>query len=498
MSLVGVGVAAITGTGAGKSPRSQRFRALRHPSSEFGLGPIAACFWHPRLHGASAHCENVSLHGLLLLLPGKAASLGLVGLNDRITGLHVALSTGEVVFHGEALVRQVRTDGADLFLGLSLSSGVVDLPLLHEQQVRSRFSVRCDEAERTADASRITPRFKAWIADLRCYLETMQAFLDREEAALSGEDLYTQERVVGQYIQEIGPRVVKRVHEASHGMGALLSDLSEEEHAVHRPYAQHHLGTLFQTSPLMRRALQKPLGYAGDYEMMNMLYRPAEEGSSLFGQIMNLCAAEEGAARANINRISYLGEKMRSVIAHRLGERALLASIGCGPAREIDALLSHDPALGACIDVMLVDQDARAISYCERKLGPLALATSARVHLVRESIRRLLTGGSLAHTLGPRDLIYSAGLFDYLSDRSFATLLSALYDAVVPGGSLVIGNVNVNNPTRYFMEYFLEWFLVHRSPAQLLDQARLLRPTPRSVRVESEPLGVNLFLLIER
>jgi extracellular factor (EF) 3-hydroxypalmitic acid methyl ester biosynthesis protein len=499
-----IGVVALPGADKGGllTARSQRFRALRHPTSEFGLGPISASFYHPRLHAKSAECENLSLHGLLLRLPGAAGSAPLLALDDRLTGLHVVLVTGEVVYHGDAVVRQVRTDQDvekdDLLLGVLLPQGVVDLTLLHEQQARGRFSVRCNEVERTADGARILPQVKEWIADLRFYLESVQGFLDQEEAALCGEDQYTCERVRDEYLKEIGPRVVRRVHQASHSMEQLLGGLTEEEHAAHRTYVQHHLGALFQTSPLMRRALRKPLGYAGDYEMMNMLYRKAEEGSSLFGQIMNRCAVEEVAAQAIVNRLSYLGDKVRCAIDNRTGPRARLCSIGSGPAREIDALLTDSPELGAMVDVMLVDQDARAISYCERKLGPLARSTSARLHLVRESIRRLLTGGSLAHTLGQRDLIYSAGLFDYLSERSFAALLSALYEALVPGGMLVIGNVSLNNPTRYFMEYFLEWFLVHRSPTQLREQARILRPTPKAVRVESEPLGVNLFLVIER
>ena len=149
-------------------------------------------------------------------------------------------------------------------------------------------------------------------------------------------------------------------------------------------------------------------------------------------------------------------------------------------------------------DVMLIDQDVRAISYCERRLIPLAEKTGAQIHFVRESVRRLLCGGRLGHTMGARQLIYSAGLFDYLSDRSFVALLSALYEGAEEGGQLLIGNVDQSNPTRYFMEYFAEWFLIHRNRQQLLDKAKLLRPAPAQVRVESEPLGVNLFLSLQK
>ena len=48
------------------------------------------------------------------------------------------------------------------------------------------------------------------------------------------------------------------------------------------------------------------------------------------------------------------------------------------------------------------------------------------------------------------------------------------------------------------MEFFCDWFLVHRRPEELRDLARDLRPAPLAIEVEAEPLGVNLFLLVAR
>ena len=492
-------------SGSGSARSSHKLRALRHLASEFGVGPISVTAWHPRLQVVNLTCENLSMSGLCLRLPGGAAfsQRAEVSADDWVLGVHASLQSGEVVCHSDAIVRHCRADGDDLLIGVQLVKGVVDLPLLFERQTRCGFAARLDELERSTDTRRILPEFKEWVSDLRNYLERMRVFLDREEAALESEDLYTHGQICAQYLAEVGPRIVQRVHQASHGMGPLLSALGEDEHAAHRAYAQHHLGALFGTSPFIRRAQQKPLGYAGDYEMMNMLYRPHHtEGASLFAKVINLCAATEVAARANINRISFLTDKIRAAVRRHCQqggkERTRLCSIGCGPAREIETLLETEPELGPYLDVMLIDQDVRAINFCERKLTPLCKRTGAQLHYVRESVRRLLCGGLLAHTMGPRQLIYSAGLFDYLSDRSFTALLGALYEAATPGGQLLIGNVDVSNPTRYFMEYFAEWFLIHRSRSQLLDMARLLRPAPAATRVEAEQLGVNLFLVLEK
>ena len=55
------------------------------------------------------------------------------------------------------------------------------------------------------------------------------------------------------------------------------------------------------------------------------------------------------------------------------------------------------------------------------------------------------------------DLIYSAGLFDYLNDRVVRTAGARLVDALAPGGTAVIGNFDVANPTRPLMEHVRAW-----------------------------------------
>jgi extracellular factor (EF) 3-hydroxypalmitic acid methyl ester biosynthesis protein len=86
-----------------------------------------------------------------------------------------------------------------------------------------------------------------------------------------------------------------------------------------------------------------------------------------------------------------------------------------------------------------------------------------------------LPRGSLSQKLGQCALIYSAGLFDYLGDRTFSRLVSVLFDALLPGGVVAVGNVAAHNPSRWIMEYFTEWFVIHRAPAALLRLAADLR-----------------------
>jgi extracellular factor (EF) 3-hydroxypalmitic acid methyl ester biosynthesis protein len=146
----------------------------------------------------------------------------------------------------------------------------------------------------------------------------------------------------------------------------------------------------------------------------------------------------------------------------------------------------------------LVDQDAQAMQLCERSLTPLARKTGARFQFVADPIQQLLQAEHLGQSLGHRELIYSAGLFDYLDETTFIQSLRVLYSAIVPGGLVAVGNMGAHNPSRHFMEFVVDWYLIHRSRADLERIGLAVTGDPSKVSIDAEPLGLNLFLHIRR
>ena len=167
--------------------------------------------------------------------------------------------------------------------------------------------------------------------------------------------------------------------------------------------------------------------------MMNMLYRDPAEGDSLFGRALNICSTHEPAAQANKNRIS-VHRRPDPQGARRPPAAAASASRASAAARRARSrrCSRRRPSSAPASTSRSIDQEERAIAYCERTLGPLAAATGARIHYIRDGLRALLTRDSLADKLGARELIYWAGLFDYLEQRMFARITSVLYEALVP------------------------------------------------------------------
>jgi extracellular factor (EF) 3-hydroxypalmitic acid methyl ester biosynthesis protein len=97
---------------------------------------------------------------------------------------------------------------------------------------------------------------------------------------------------------------------------------------------------------------------------------------------------------------------------------------------------------------------------------------------------------------GKFDFIYSMGLFDYLNSRVAKAVLNRLYQLLKPGGKLVVGNFNVSNPSRYYMEYWGDWFLIHRTE----EEFRSLFPDRSSAttRLIYDETGSQMFLNIRK
>ena len=260
-------------------------------------------------------------------------------------------------------------------------------------------------------------------------------------------------------------------------------------------YFHQRFGELIELSPLAARCFHKPRGYAGDFEMMNMVYRDESLGETLFGRSLSRVALDSDAGQAVRGRARYLADKVDA--AARQGEPrrpARILSVAAGPAMELQLLLQDDTSRleAGRTEITLLDQDAAALAHAHDRIHTLAAEAGSEVTLrcLRTSIKAVIAEGLDESN----DLIYSAGLFDYLDERAARRAGARLVAALAPHGRAVIGNFSVANPTRPFMELILDWPLHHRTPADLLE---LFGHLGRRVTVEQETTGVNLFAVID-
>jgi extracellular factor (EF) 3-hydroxypalmitic acid methyl ester biosynthesis protein len=287
----------------------------------------------------------------------------------------------------------------------------------------------------------------------------------------------------------------------------MISDKIEEElRPVHQNFSKRQLHPLVLCSPFAHRTFHKPLGYAGDYEMVNMIARDPFEGQSLYAKLVNYWFLRQWPAEAHRNRLIYLAdslekETLRVLSADRRQTRVM--NFACGPACETQRFLRRSH-LSDCVAMTLMDFNAETLERTGQVLAGLQRQFKRRADIafekksVLQMLKDRLPAGVGRKAGGDKyDFIYCAGLFDYLPDRTCKQMTEAFYEQLSPGGLLVLTVVDDYKPFRHMLEFVLDWHLIYRDakkvseviPDQVpLDARRMIKDTT----------GVNVFVELRK
>jgi len=272
-----------------------------------------------------------------------------------------------------------------------------------------------------------------------------------------------------------------------------------EDKPAHQVLVRRLMHSLVFCSPFVYRTFHKPLGYPGDYEMVNMILRDPFEGGSLFAKALNSWFIAQPPAEAHRNRISHLTRLLVQETARAAAQKRPLRifNLGCGPAVEVQRFLAeHEVSNNA--DLTLLDFNNETLAYTTGILQDLKTRhhRSTRINMVKKSVAQVLKGRGRSTTAAPEskyDFIYCAGLFDYLGDLHCKQLMNIFHNMLAPGGLLVATNVDSSNPRCLTMEYMMEWVVIYRNGARMAA----LRPdavSAEDIKVTSDVTGVNIYL----
>lgn len=344
---------------------------------------------------------------------------------------------------------------------------------------------------------KLTAEFKLAVADFELMLLKLRSWLNQVEVRLRAAGTNQFEERMDEVVLRIAPRTIAAIRSQHERFEELFGHLSAEQRPAHQQYAFLKLGGPFLATPFGHRTYHKPLGYAGDFEMMNMIHRNRPEGDSLFSRLLHLLLVQQWPAESVRLRIGHLKRVLVEETARvaRSGRRARIMNLGCGPGREVQEFMREQP-VSAEADFTLIDFDEGALGHARTQLREVAARHGRRTGLEtrKGSVQQLLRS-ALQRRAAPDekfDLIYCAGLFDYLSDATCKALVHLFAGSLEPGGLVVAANMNDSKPFRHFIESILDWHLLYR------DTSRMKRwhphPPPEGVGIITEPTTVNLFL----
>jgi extracellular factor (EF) 3-hydroxypalmitic acid methyl ester biosynthesis protein len=347
----------------------------------------------------------------------------------------------------------------------------------------------------------VSQDYKVAVADLQTFLHDLRVWLDGVESEMRSVPAAERAALETKIADDLREPVLA-VLAGLFGRFETVSDaVAEDLRPAHRAFGRRQLHPYFLCAPFFHRTYTKPLGYAGDHEMMSMIVRNGFEGDSLYARLVNAYLLNHAPCRAVRNRVGFLKEKIIAETSRvaRAGGTANIFSLGCGPAWEAVNFLDEHP-LANHASFQLLDFNEEALEFAGGKIDAVKKKRSLRtpVRLVKNSVQNLLRGHPhSAMEKAGFDLIYCSGLYDYLTDRVCQALNNHLYSWLRPGGLLVIGNFGPDTPGQNLMEHLMDWFLIYRNQNEIAALAPEAA-AKEDRRVRAEDAGANLFLEVRK
>ncbi len=252
---------------------------------------------------------------------------------------------------------------------------------------------------------------------------------------------------------------------------------------------QQELAPYVYMSSFLSRSYTKPRGYAGDYLTIAQVYDDKPIGTGKTGELLDRISLASPPCMAVKNRRTLMSKEIFKTINGNNGDPTNITSFASGPAQELfdvyqvienpENLRSH-----------LIDIDLKALSFVSDKIENAT--ENIKMDLHNANLIYLALGRKTL-SLPPQDLVYSIGLIDYFNDQLVVKLINYAHTVLKPGGKIILGNFHPKNALKAFMDYVLDWRLIHRSEEdmnRLFQASNFSRPC---TEVQYEEEGINLF-----
>lgn len=347
--------------------------------------------------------------------------------------------------------------------------------------------------------SNLDETFKQVTFEIKFFLETTKMHLDQ----LENEILVQSENVRNAYREVIKSNFenmfVEKLKLFSKSLDQIFTQFKEKDiKRRHIDFFRSQVGEYYTQNPFIGRALRKPRGYAGDYEMMNQIYRSNFEGRTFFEMLMHRYGVMESSSQSVKYRRDYLVNKIFSLSKDK--KQFSFCSMACGPAKEVIKFLQEvDVEESSKYTIVLLDQDVEALLNAKRNIYEQVLSRNLKcqIHFLPISVKQVLEQHEDVNAISQMqfDLIYTAGLYDYLAQPVAQLLTRHLLTWLKPGSEMIIGNFHPGNPTKTISELVADWKLIHRNEEEMMNIVSLEKI--KSAQLHKDKEGIDLFLEIK-
>ena len=470
-------------------PERQRIRELLSRESQPTL----------LIDGEEFPLFDISMNGVSFLAPGEPTKWKI----GRLTEVSVVLHD-DLLYRGPARVARAEQGPRGARIGLGLETGFLDLPEIRRQDDERRLEHEFREGP-SGTYRLVPPAYRAVVGEIAHFLSFYRRSLAEHERR------YRAEGHEGLSSLDLAKRAYEAIHtrwwelqlEASRAALECLAD--REVLLAAKEYTEALVTPIVLESPIGHRAYHKPLGYAGDYQTMLYYYNNAFEGDTSFGKFIHKFFVGEYPLGVGVRTRKDLivdlmeMEHNRVVVRDGIDASFRVMSLGCGPAREVCEFIARKREWPGDVTWTLIDQeeDALSIAYRDSRRQIGKWNSRGHLNLLNLSFVQLLSEGLPFQAPASQDLVFSAGLFDYLREPRAQSLIRILYDLLAEDGVMAVGNAVAPNEYFWATEFLVDWTLLYRTREEMLLLARML-PNEAERTVVTDASGAYHFLVVRK
>ncbi len=321
-----------------------------------------------------------------------------------------------------------------------------------------------------------------WCTMLDLETDRFLGTMDKLEAELLGDE-YEHDRVL------------KKTHEAIDEMMGFCAKFEQkvrDRELIAKKKEEFKSKTAYMLckSWFMNHARIWPQGYQGDYKMLDNIYRniPLSTGIGYFIDCYFTSYSLSRAVRGRLKKaVEILGGEFRKTKGKRFFD------IGCGSSRDLFEMAQNINA--SDVQVTCIDIDEDALAFTMDRLTYAGLGN--HLHIRKYNVARMINRDRNLREFGKQDVIYSAGVFNYLPDNLILNLIGALYEMLDSGGKMVIAFEDAMEYRPQEVHWLVNWdSFLQRTEAD----CRALFKTAGfpGIAIERDETGVIMFCMLEK
>ena len=262
---------------------------------------------------------------------------------------------------------------------------------------------------------------------------------------------------------------------------------------------QELINSWYATNHFMRRCLEKPQGYPGDYITLEMIYDYNAQPVNQYGFFDHYLLSHANCVRTRKEKLKLY---LKDFISRRFGHNNVITilTLGSGSCREwFELVQTLTSGIIPRIRLVCLDRDSEALEFSRTRLSDNRLLQT--VECLNQSLVAFSSVNSDFLKIESFDLIYTVGTLDYFYDESLKKILLRSLALLKTGGELLITHKDFTRFQVAPSEWLCSWSFVSRDEklfSLLVENSLLNSDLALNYRIERDESGQIIFSVLEK